>query len=245
MENIDNENIYDKILEMFGKIPENFSILEEQIDIKTQLGYFEESKKIKQNPVLKKDLSFSRDILLNEESTIDEKKDALVQLANSTDVEAFRLVEKFSKNSPDELRDWAILALQESRMTLESSLLDENQIIISTGLGGKGKKLRYFAVLSTREEKQLTDLQKKLLEKELDFNLKKADGEIENVEFDDSWCTLLALVPLNVSIKELITLAVNECNQIGNFMDPRVIITNVRVFTKEEIRNSWKNLEPH
>ncbi len=242
MENTDNENIYDKILEMFGKIPDNFSILEEQIDIKTQLSYFEESKKIKISPALKKEFSVSRDILLSDESSLDEKKDSLVQLANCEDVEAFRTVEKFYKNSPEELKDWTTLALQESRMTLESSLLDENQIIISTGLGGKGKKLRYFCVLATREEKQFTELQKKLVEKELNFNLKKGDGEIEKIEFDETYCTLLAIVPLNVSIKELITEAIEECNQIGNFVDPRFIITNVRVFSRDEIRASWKNM---
>jgi hypothetical protein len=35
---MENENIYDKLMELFGKIPENFSILEEQIDIKTQMS---------------------------------------------------------------------------------------------------------------------------------------------------------------------------------------------------------------
>jgi hypothetical protein len=45
---MENENIYDKLMELFGKVPENFSILEEQIDIKTQMSYFEESKRIKE-----------------------------------------------------------------------------------------------------------------------------------------------------------------------------------------------------
>ncbi len=46
-----------------------------------------------------------------------------------------------------------MLAFQENKMLLESSLLDENQILISTGLGGKGMKLRYFTVMQTFDRK--------------------------------------------------------------------------------------------
>ena len=56
---MEHENIYDKIMELFGKIPENFSILEEQIDIKTQMGYFEQSKNIKEKKPDKKKISFT------------------------------------------------------------------------------------------------------------------------------------------------------------------------------------------
>jgi hypothetical protein len=55
------------------------------------------------------------------------------------------------------LKDWAALSLQESRMTLESSLLDENQVIISTGLGGKAKKLRYFAVIAAKRRENFSE----------------------------------------------------------------------------------------
>jgi hypothetical protein len=239
---MESDNIYDKIMEMFGKIPENFSILEDQIDIKIQLNYFDWSKKIKQNPKDKKDISELKEKLYSDSFTIDEKKDFLVQLANVDDVEAYRLIEKYNINVEPELKDWCVLALQESKMNLESLLLDENQVIISTGLGGKGRKLRYFAVLATKNDHQFTALQQKLVSKEIDFVLKKSDGEIEKIEFDDDYCTLLAVVPINVSIKELIATTIEECNQIGNFIDPKFILTNVKIFSKEEIKSSWENL---
>jgi hypothetical protein len=242
MDKMESDNIYDRMMELFGKIPENFSILEEQIDIKTQMNYFELSKKYKQTAKHKQELSEAKEKLFLDDVTVDEKKEYLIQLANSDDVEAFRLLEKFNAATVSELKDWSALALQESRMTLESSLLDENQVIISTGLGGKGKRLRYFAALASKDDKFFTVLQKKLIEKEIDFTLKKHDGEIEKIEFDENYCSFLIIVPLNVYIKDLITAAIDECNQIGDFIDTKFILTNVKIFSKEEIMASWKSI---
>lgn len=238
---MEHENIYDKIMEVFGKIPDNFSILEEQVDIKTQMDYFEESKKIKENRPEKDDVFVNKDKLFNNDINIQEKKNILIQFANLDDVEAFRILEKFNEDVPDDLREWTALALQESRMTLESSLLNESQVIISTGLGGKGKKLRYFAVLAAKNEVYFTDLQERLIEKELEFCIRKNEGVLESVKFDDSYCLVTALIPLNVSIKELIRMAIDECNQIGDFINTKFLLTNVKVFTIDEIKESWSN----
>jgi hypothetical protein len=67
-------------------------------------------------------------------------------------------------------------------MLLQSKFLDENQVFISTGLGGKGSKLRYFVVLVNSFDKY-DKLQQKLIKTELDFFLKKHDAELEQVRF--------------------------------------------------------------
>jgi len=237
-----DENIFNKIEELFGKKPENFSILEDQIDIKTQLSYFEESKKVKDLGVIKKNILEKKDYLYGSGLSIKEKKNLLVSFASIDDVEAYRTIERFLINAEPELKNWAVMALQESRMTIESSLLNENQVIISTGLGGKGKKLRYFVVLSSQDNVEFSDLQKRLIHKELEFSLKKVDGEIEENEFVENYSTLLAVVPITVSIKAVIQSAVNECNQIGNFISSKFILTNVKVFTIDEIKKSWHHI---
>lgn len=237
-----DENIFNKIEELFGKKPENFSILEDQIDIKTQMSYFEESKKVKESGINKKNVLKKKDDLYEPELDIEEKKNLLVSLAGIDDVEAYRIIERFLINVEPELKNWVVLALQESRMTIESSLLNENQVIISTGLGGKGKKLRYFAVLSSVDNTEFSDLQKRLIYKELEFALKKVDGEIEKVEFVENYSTLLAIIPIMVSIKDVIQSAVNECNQIGNFVSSKFILTNIKVFTIDEIKKSWHHI---
>lgn len=239
---MENENIYDKLMELFGKVPENFSILEEQIDIQTQMTYFEESKKIKEQKPDLEEILKRKNELFSADIDDSEKKRLLILLANLDDVEAFRAIEKFNTVAPDNLRDWTALSLQESRMTIESSLLDQNQVIISTGLGGKDKKLRYFAVISTKNDEDFTDLQQRLISKELEFVIRKNNGEIENIEFNDGYCLLTSLVPLNVSIKELITIAIEECNQIGDFINEKFILTNVKILSMDEIKDSWSDV---
>ncbi len=236
------DNIFNKIEELFGKKPESFSILEHQIDIKTQMSYFEESKKLKGLGVSQKDILKKKDDLYDRKTSFDDKKQLLVILAAVDDVAAYRIIEHFLKDAEPELTDWAVLALQESRMTIESSLLNENQVIISTGLGGKGKKLRYFAVLSSVDDQEFSDLQKRLIKKELEFAFKKVDGEIEKLELIENYTTLLAVVPITIPIKDVIQSAVNECNQIGNFVSSKFILTNVKIFTIDEIKKSWPNI---
>ena len=92
------------------------------------------------------------------------EKKILCDLAFIDDVKAYRRIEKFIESASGTLKQWATLSLQESRMLLQSSLLDEQQVFISTGLGGKGKKLRYFVVfLSVNENEMLSSTQQKLL----------------------------------------------------------------------------------
>ncbi len=65
-------------------------------------------------------------------------------------MECYRAIESFIEEAEEALGFLGILALNESRMLLESKILDENQVFISTGLGGKDEKLRYFVVLMSR-----------------------------------------------------------------------------------------------
>jgi len=99
----------------------------------------------------------------------------LVKLASINSVEAFRTIERYLKEPNHSLRDWAKLAFQESKLLLESKLLDENQVLISTGLGGKGMKLRYFTVILSDTGENLTKIQKKIINSELGSGL-QIDG---------------------------------------------------------------------
>ena len=236
---MDEDNIFDKIEELFGKKPDNFSIIEQQIDIKIQLEYFEESKKVKTNIPEVEEVLAEQALLTDEATDTEKKKEILLRLASVDSVEAYRAIEHFIPVADEEVKDWAVLALQESRSMIESSLLNESQIIISTGLGGKGKKLRYFTVLSSVDKNEFSDLQKKLIEKELSFTLKKNDGELEKITFNEHYASVLSLVPIMVSVKKIMKSVIDECNQIGNFISEKYIVTNVKEFNLEEIKEAW------
>src|SRR5208337_659902 len=140
---MDQDNLYDKIQELLGNLHGNFNILEEQIDIDLQLEYFETSKDIKKS-LDKKETLNNMESLFSSSLSIDAKKNLLIRLASVDQVEAYRSIERYMLEPDPLLKDWATLAMQESKMLLESIFLDQNQVFISTGLGGKGKKLRYF-----------------------------------------------------------------------------------------------------
>lgn len=231
---MDDENIYERLQDIFGHVPENFSILEEQIDIDLQMEYFEFSRNFKKNNISGNILEV-KDNLYNSEHPLTNKKKLLVQLASLEEVKAYRAIEKYLENPDDELRDWAVLAFQESRMLLQSKFLDENQVFISTGLGGKGSKLRYFVVIINRFDKLFDDFQQKLVNTEFEFILNKYDAELEKVDFMDNYCALLAVVPINASIRDIFKSAIAECNEYGGFIKPNFIVTNVKKLSYEEI----------
>ncbi|MFH1001345.1 MAG: hypothetical protein V1783_10965 [Bacteroidota bacterium] len=230
----DKENIFDKIREITGKGKEQLNILEEQINIALQVEYFEYTKNVKQK-INKKSILNRKDKLFDPEYTNGRKKKLLCQLASIDDVSAYRAIEGYIGVAAESLKDWAVLALQESRMLLESSLLDESQIFISTGLGGKGNKLRYFIVVFSEDLKQFNAIQEKIIRNEFDFMFGKSDEILEDLAFHGNFVTFTVLVSIHKSVQQIFEGAITECNQYGNFIKNNFVITNVKRLSKEEI----------
>ena len=90
------------------------------------------------------------------------KKNGWSYLATLDDVSVYRAIENFSKQDTP-LKKWAIIALQQSRMLLQSTLLDDPGVFISTGLGGQGLLLRYFCVFFYRVPGDLPSFQQNTL----------------------------------------------------------------------------------
>ena len=238
-----DENIHDKIKQIFGKIPD-FSILEEKIDLDLQLEYFECSKNVKQEldpdqVILRMDDIFN--LQLDEEL----RKERFAELASVEKVKVYRTIEQYVQSGRQQLRSWAILAMQESRMLLESKLLDENHVFISTGLGGKDGKLRYFIVLLNKKQVRFTATQQKVVRNEFEIMIKQQEGEVEKLSFSERYINLLVLIPIDVTIKEIFKKTIQECNQYGDFLMENFIVTNVKELSRNEIKefiNNRKNL---
>jgi len=235
----DHENIYDKLKELLGGVPNQFRILEEKIDIDLQLEYFEESRRNKN--LIDPGIIAKSDNLFSEDTPIEEKKCLLSKVALLGNVESFRIIERFLSGNPGELKNWGILAYQESRMLLETKLLDENHILISTGLGGSGEKLRYFIVLFGKDKSGFSDFQRKIIQNEMEIGLKKYSSDLEEIKFSGSLATILAMIPMKAIIKNVFSETIIECNQYGNFLLSDFIITNVKELTFEEIREYIKS----
>ena len=229
------DKLYNNIQKALEDLPNNYSILEEQIDIEIQMKYFEFSKTIRDKDIAEACFE-EREQLFDDGVEEERKKEILAAIAVYNDVKAYRTLEKFVEESAGELRHWGVLALQENRMLMHSSLLDEQQVFISTGLGGKGKKLRYFVVfLGNQPNEMLNDTQQKLLKNELVFELKKHDGEFESMDFMEGFSSAQLMLPLSANIKQVFQNVIDECNQYGGFLSEDIIVTNVKVLSRGEI----------
>lgn len=229
------ENIFDTLNDILGSSSGNYSILEEQIDLDLQMEYFEYSKQYNHTKSPEEIIN-SKDEIFHAELPVENKKNLLIELASIENVEAYRTIEKYLKRpETDFLKCWATLAFQESRMLLESHILDQNQVFISTGLGGKNGKLRYFAVLLSKNDNYFGFLQKKILKNEIQYFLKRNNAEIESLEFSLNFVTFSTVIPLDVNINALFNEIIDECNQYGNFLQQEYIITNVKELSFDEI----------
>jgi len=236
----EHENLYEKIQEILGGSPGTLKILEQQIDMDLQVEYYECSKKLKNE--LDESWAYDHMQYLTEAGySIDVKKEILARLASIENVACYRAIESFSDKAEEPLRDWALLALNESRMQLESKIMEENQVFISTGLGGVGQKLRYFVVLMSRTEEDLTPTHQMVIRNEFEDVLKKYDARMEEVSFSGFLATILLLLPMNFSLKMVFQEAINECNQYGDFLKSDFIVTNVKTLSFEEIKKFLEN----
>lgn len=231
----ETENIQDKLQEFLGQLPENFSILEEQVDVDIQMKYFEQAKSINRDTP-KEDILARKEELFSEETDITTKKELLILLAGLESPEAFRIIEKYKTEKPkSELYDWVCIAYHESKMLLESSLLEQSQVFISTGMGGRGKLLRYFVVLISNKKEEFNKTQKKLIIGEIEYSLEKYKAIIEESNFEGKYATLTCLIPLEAPIKDIFQSAIDECNELGNFISENFIVTNVKKLDAKEI----------
>ena len=232
---MEEDRFYQNIQKALEDLPDNFSILEEQIDIEVQMKYFEYTKQNRKKENAEGAFNV-REELFNSDVEEERKKEILTSLAVYDDVKAYRTLEKFVDESQGEIKQWGILAFQESRMLMQSSLLDEQQVFISTGLGGKGKKLRYFVVFLSENQKDLLSAsQQKLLKDELAFELNKHEGIFESMDFMEGFSSALVMLPLTAEIKTVFQNVIDECNQYGGFLQEDLIVTNVKVLSRGEI----------
>lgn len=235
----EDNDIFKKFRDSFSKIDGHFHILEQRVPVELQMEYFKYSEQVRKErakPDLNDmDYTAFRESLSNPESTTDYKKYILSMLATSREVKAYRMLEDYVQHPDEDVSNWAYMALMESRISLESELSDEKQIYISTGLGGKGEKLRFYVLMLSRDRKPFLEYQRKVIEREFAYFLPKADCEIERLTIGEQYVELVFLIPVRADIKLTLDKVINECNQYGDFLSDIFTITNVKELTEQEV----------
>ncbi len=230
-------DIFERFRNSFSSMQGHFHILEQRVPVELQMEYFKYSEQLrKENLVMTDDEYeiFTKN-LSDPSTTTERKKYVLSSLATSHDVKAYRLLEKYVQHPAADVTEWAYMALMESRISLESELSDEKQIYISTGLGGKGQKLRFYVLMLAAENRPFEEYQRRVIEREFDFYLPQADCEIEKLIIHDLYVELVFLVPVRADPKGILDNVINECNQYGHFLSDTFTVTNVKEIPREEI----------
>ncbi len=239
---MEQDNIYNQLKKLLEDSGGKYNILEEQINVELQVEFFELVNKLMKEKRPNEEVLADKSRLFDDNVNEEGKKTLLAELSNTEDPKAYRIIEKFIETKQKGLYPWAILSLQHSRISLETHFLDEQQVFISTGLGGKGEKLRYFIVCKFKEGVEIKDVQKKVLQTEFEISFNTHNSAIEKISYFETYFSILGLIPIDVSINEVVKTAINESNNFGGFIHGEFLVTNVKILKTTEIESHFKKM---
>lgn len=231
------EKMLNQLRDSSGELKANMHLLNEIVPVEEQMKYFEFSKYVQSN---KDNRGIDRNYLIAKlftpEIDIEDRRYYLSALAGIVDVAAYRAIETYHSSPLEpELANWSAMALAESKILLDADLSGEKQFFVSTGLGGKNGKLRYFSVIASLDRTDFNDFQKETLLRELQFAFKTHNIEVESIEIKTNYLKIYLFCGLSQDGHICIENAIKECNEMGHFVDDQFLLTNVRKIEDPEI----------
>jgi hypothetical protein len=237
LENMRNDiDTFNKFQDSLKGLGRNLQVLDTTISVNKQMEYFKFIEHVRQNIPEDENVDELIEILNAEDTTFSEMKYVMARLAISGDVKAYRVLENYNKTPRTDLIEWSALSVLQAKITLEAEFSEEKQVFISTGLGGKGDKLRFYAFFKSADLEAFSAYQRDLIEKEFLFSINKHQAILEEINIESNYFTLLFLMKLQENIQNALGEALVECNQYGAFISPQFIITNVKIFNEQDIQ---------
>ena len=233
-------------LEYFlNQISGNFTVAEHGVHPDIMQRFISISNKLNKYELGDDEILPLKEKLLNPESSVKVKEKVLAKLATIKNVIAFRIVESYYQNCSEEEKPFSALAFNQSRHLIENQLTDNNAGLIITGLGGKGRRLRYFFMIVLTSDQELSNAIQRLLTAEVDEILKENNCEIETINYFNSHLAVTALVPLEKNLANIIDDITARCNELINIFLKNFFVTNgffpSEIMTNEIIDKLRKN----
>jgi len=214
-------------LEQFlSQISGNFTVAEHGVHPDVMQRFIKISNKLNKYDEANEDIEPLKEKLQNPETPTKVKEKILARLATIRSVAAFRLVEQYYLNCAAEEKSFASLAYSQSRHLIENQLTDNNSGLIITGLGGKGKRLRYFFMIVLESDQNLSNAIHRLINAEVEETLKENDCEVEKIDYFTSHLAVTALVPLEKNLANIIDIITEKCNELIHVFLKNFFVTN-------------------
>lgn len=221
-----------EIKNLLKSIPNEFRVIENKINSKVIDEYYKvadglEDKnqaEIIQNQDKWTELKSQKDI-----------KELLVCLSKIGDVKSYRKIEEITKSGKPKILAFSYVALKFARLNLENNLSDEPIGFISTELGGKENKLRYYFVVKSKDKIE-KDKEIKIIN-ELKDICNQNDSELEEIENHGKYILVKILVSMDYAIGNIIGKLTSKCL----FLDEEYICNNLEKPTKQFIGKWMEN----
>ncbi len=225
------------IQDFLENIPDQFHILEEGINIQTQKEYIDYSHSFDSGELSEEDTLNLGNILFDGSRPLEAKKKVLVLLAHLGTITAFRQIEKYYKYPDEDLKHWTALALQECKMLLESTLIEESVGFISSGLGGLQDKLRYYFLVLPSSDSAFTKTQTNIIQDKITLAAKSMNCIVESVDPSETFVGLTVLVPMDIAVGTFIETGIKKCNELVGFVLEHYYVTNQNIPGRAEIND--------
>jgi hypothetical protein len=212
--------------EFLNQISGNFTVAEHGVHPDVMQKFIAISNKLGTVQYVEGDVPKLKKKLDSDASSKNLKFRTLAKLASIKGVESFRAIEAYHEVCPDDEKGFVVLALNQSRHLLENDLLDNSTGLIITGLGGRGKKLRYFFLIVLKVDQELGHGIRRLLQSEIEEALSTYESDLEQIEFKPAYIATIALVPLSKNLADIIEDITIKCNTIQQIFLENFFVTN-------------------
>ncbi len=157
---------------------------------------------------------------------IDAFKRQLVRLSADASVSALRFIQQLAANPdlPKFQKEWLYAAEMQVQMRIENSLMDEPVGFIATGLGGLGKKIRYYFAVACPRAEHINSGKARLIQQDYAELARHYDIEIEQSENQEEYILFRVLVPFDRLVTDFVAEGIEQSDLL---LDSEFWVTNV------------------
>lgn len=213
-----------------------------KISSKDHISYLKYHKSHQLEKSTKGRFKIASENLFKKTTSTDEKKRILFNFAHMKTPESFRVLDMYCKKPDKGLSGWAILAKEECRWSLENDLLYTEKDMVMTNLGGEGKRLRFYFIVSAKNRLALSETQKKIICNSFRRISIEKDSIIEEIKIYKNYARIKILIPMDVAPGELIEEGINYSNSAEKFLKFAYFITNTEKPDQSAIREYLEGL---